>query len=318
MHYYLYKLKFPYGVHFGAEKSGIWLEKISSNCHCDTLYSAICHEILKLHGENVLENFYNETVKGNFLFSDLLPYKKDELLIPKPILFIEKSEETKVNDSVKKKKMKKLQFIPVSKIKDFFNGTLDDIKFSENTLYEKCAPSRIGADENGLYSVAVTKFLDDSGLYFIVKMQEDKKKWFDNVIKSLGLSGIGGKRTSGYGQFEILDDFELDKNSSIQDESMFTNLLNNDSKYYLTLSAFYPKEEEIQKLKNGYYSLIQRQGFVQSSTYSENLLKKIPITMVNAGSCFKDKFEGTVVDVSKDGNHPVYRYGKPIMIGIDI
>ena len=40
--------------------------------------------------------------------------------------------------------------------------------------------------------------------------------------------------------------------------------------------------------------------------------------MINAGSCFEDKFVGDVIDVSKDGTHPVYRYGKPIMIGIDL
>lgn len=319
MHYYLYKLKFPYGVHFGADKSGIGLEKISSNCHCDTLYSAICHEILKLYGEEELIKFYDETVGGNFLLTDLLPYKNDELMIPKPILYREKTEEDQVNNSVKKKRMKKLQFVSLSKLKEFFDGNVDEIKFCESALYEKNAPSRDGDDtKNGLYSVGVTRFIDSCGLYFIVQMPEDKKEWFDKILVSLGLSGIGGKRTSGYGLFEIIDDCELVVDSNIPIESTFANLLNNESKYYLTLSAFYPQKDEIQKLKLGYYTLIQRRGFVQSTNYSDTLLKKLPTTMINAGSCFEEKFEGDVIDVSKDGNHPVYRYGKPIMIGIDV
>ena len=318
--HYLYKLKFPYGVHFGADKAGIGLEKISSNCHCDTLFSAICHEILKLHGEDELTKFYNETVSGNFLLTDLLPYKNDELMIPKPILYREKSEEEQVSDSVKKKKMKKLQFLPISKLNDFFDGNAEDTKFCESVLYEKNAPSRDGDDtKNGLYSIGVTRFFDDCGLYFIAKMPEDKKDWFDNIIISLGLSGLGGKRTSGYGQFEIIDDFELDETSQIQSEAIMAKMLNKESKYYLTLSAFYPQKDEIQKLKSGYYTLIQRQGFVQSTTYNDDgFLKKLPTTMINAGSCFEYKFEGDVIDVNKDGNHPVYRYGKPIMIGIDV
>lgn len=309
--HYLYKLKFPYGVHFGADKAGIGLEKISSNCHCDTLYSAICHEILKLHGEDELTKFYNETVSGNFLLTDLLPYKNDELMIPKPILYREKSEEEQVSDSVKKKKMKKLQFLPISKLNDFFDGNAEDTKFCESVLYEKNAPSRDGNDaKNGLYTVGVTRFLDDCGLYFIVQIPEDKKEWFDNIIMSLGWSGIGGKRTSGYGQFEP-------KISILKDNIL--NLLNKESKYYLTLSAFYPQKDEIQNLKSGYYTLIQRQGFVQSTTYNDDgFLKKLPTTMINAGSCFEYKFKGDVIDVNKDGNHPVYRYGKPIMIGIDV
>ena len=317
--HYLYKLNFPYGVHFGADKAGIYLEKISSNCHCDTLYSAICHEILKLHGEDALTEFYNSTVKGEFLFSDLLPYTENELLIPKPILFVEKTEDEQVSDSIKRKKMKKLQFLPVSKLKRFFDGNAESIEFAEEALYEKNAPSRNGNDDNnGLYSIAVTRFKDKCGLYFIVQMDENKKEWFDNIITSLGLSGIGGKRTSGYGQFEIIDDFELDENSPIESEAIMAKMLNKESKYYLTLSAFYPQKDEIQNLKSGYYTLIQRQGFVQSSTFSDTMLKKIPTTMINAGSCFEEKFLGDVIDVSKDGNHPVYRYGKPIMIGIDL
>jgi CRISPR-associated protein Csm4 len=310
MHYYLYKLEFPYGVHFGADKAGIGLEKTSPNCHCDTLYSAICHEILRLYGEDELTNLYNETVKRNFLLTDLLPYKNNELMIPKPILYKEKSEEEQVCDSVKKKKMKNLQFVPISKLNDFFDRNIEEVKFCDTVLYEKNAPSRDGDDtKNGLYSVGVTKFLNACGLYFIVKIPQEKKEWFDNIIISLGFSGIGGKRTGGYGQFEP-------KTSMLNDNIL--NLLNKDSKYYLTLSAFYPHKDEIKNLKSGYYTLIQRNGFVQSATYNDKFLKKIPTTMINAGSCFEQKFNGDVIDVNKDGNHPVYRYGKPIMIGIDV
>ena len=199
MHYYLYKLMFPYGVHFGSEKTGIWLEKVSFNCYCDTLYSAICQEILKLYGEDEILKFYQETVKGNFLFSDLLPYQNDELMIPKPILFQEKSANEQAVDSVKKKKMKKLQFLPLSKIDDFFEGNAEGIEFATTVLYEKNAPARDGITSNNkMYSLAVVKFLDGCGLYFIIKMKKEKKEWFDNIIKSLGLSGMGGKAQRWY------------------------------------------------------------------------------------------------------------------------
>ena len=88
--------------------------------------------------------------------------------------------------------------------------------------------------------------------------------------------------------------------------------------YYISLSAIYPKKEEIQKLKDGYYSLIQRRGFVQSLTYSDNLLKKNPMIMIKSGSCFKENLDGEIVDVGSGEAHPVYRYGKPIMLGINL
>ena len=139
-------------------------------------------------------------------------------------------------------------------------------------------------------------------------------------MKSLSLSGIGGKRTSGYGQFEY-EFKQLDESSNVESERTLAALLNKNAEYYLSLSAFYPQKDEVKNLKNGYYSLIQRQGFVQSATYNNKdnkILKKRSITMINAGSCFREKFEGEVVDVKKDGNHSVYRYGKPIMIGIEL
>jgi CRISPR-associated protein Csm4 len=317
MSYYLYKLNFPYGVHFG--KVGIGLEKTTVNCHCDTLYSAICHEVLKLHGEQGLNEFCDSTKKGEFLLSDLLPYDSQDLYIPKPILYKERNEDVQATDSVMKKRMKKLEFIPISKISEYFNGEVEDVKFSANMVYEKNAISRDGDDKNnGLYSVGVTRFFKDCGLYFVAQIEDDKKEWFDNIINSLAFSGIGGKRTSGYGQFEIEDCAELEETSPIEYEKDMAKLLTQKGEHYLTLSAFYPKREEISKLKNGYYSLIQRQGFVQSASYSDKLLKKIPVTMINAGSCFSQKFEGDIIDVSKSGNHPVYRYGKPIMIGINL
>jgi CRISPR-associated protein Csm4 len=216
--------------------------------------------------------------------------------------------------------MKNVKFIPISKIEEYFNGEITDTEFSHDMVYEKNAVARDGDNKNnGLYSVGVTRFEKDCGLYFIAQFDENKKEWFDKIINSLTLSGIGGKRTSGYGLFEVEDDVELEETSPIDYEKVLAKLLSQKGEYYLSLSAFYPKTEEVSNLKSGYYSLIKRQGFVQSATYSDNnLLKKIPTTFVSAGSCFEQKFDGDIIDVSKSGNHPVYRYGKPIMIGINV
>lgn len=317
MQYYLYKLKFPSGVHFGSEKEGIGLENITPNCHCDTFFSALCIEILGLEGENGLETFCKKTENGEFLFSDLLPFVDDDFLIPKPILFNDKKADEQVGDSVKKKMMKKLQFVSVTKLKEYFNGEAQEPYFSETALYEKSSPSR--ADEkNGLYSVAVTRFKENCGLYFIVKMNADKKEWFDRVIKSLSLSGLGGKRTAGYGRFEVEEEFELLKDTNKPNASVFADLLEKESPFYLSLSAFYPNEDDIEDLKDGYYTLLPRQGYIQSQTYSDKIAKKLPTVMINAGSCFRKRFSGRIADLKNGGEHSVYRYGKPIMIGIDI
>lgn len=323
--YYLYKLKFTTPVHFGDDKPGISLEKNKLNCSADTFFSAICQEIIKLYGEEKLNNFIEKVKTDEILFTDLFPYENEELFLPKPIISIEKTIEQTSSSKIKKK-MKKLEFIPLSKFSEFTNflkngGEIPEIEteFSKNILYEKVSLPRDAENEdNKLYSVGVNVFKEDCGLYFVIKSSGKDNDFLNDIITSLGLSGIGGKRTSGYGKFEILDSTELIETSGIESERKLFELLSKTCSNYMTLSCFFPKKEEIEKLPKGFYGLIKRAGFVSSTTYSSQLLKKIPITMVKSGSCFPEKFDGEIADVSFEGNHPVYRYGKPIMIGFEV
>jgi CRISPR-associated protein Csm4 len=40
--------------------------------------------------------------------------------------------------------------------------------------------------------------------------------------------------------------------------------------------------------------------------------------MFNTGSCFQEKIKGRILDVSDQGGHPVYRYGKGMFLGVKI
>ena len=42
------------------------------------------------------------------------------------------------------------------------------------------------------------------------------------------------------------------------------------------------------------------------------------LLMIEAGSVYKNAFEGDIYDVSdkNNGTHPVYRYGKPFFMGV--
>ena len=64
--------------------------------------------------------------------------------------------------------------------------------------------------------------------------------------------------------------------------------------------------------------LIKRSGFISSQTYADTFRKKKELYCFKAGSCFSHKFDGDIFDLSEGGNHPVYRYAKPLMMGVDI
>lgn len=328
--YYLYKLKFPNGVHFGAESAGIGLEKANLGCLCDTFFSAFSIEILKLFGESKLEEFVELSRQGEILFTDLHPFIADELYIPKPIISYDKDIEP-VEEKEKsniKKKLKKIHYVPITKLSSyirFLRKEADLPEFSSDfgdfSLVEKVKLSRTeNINDNELYSISVFNFRNESGLYFIVKLPENYKEFFEQVLQSLSYSGLGGKRSSGYGRFELAEDgIKLDKKCyATESDKIFAELIDSSGEYYLTMSSTYPQKTEIDKVKSGFYALIKRQGFVYSNTYSDTLSKKVSTTMLKAGSCFKEILVGEICDVSNNGTHPVYRYGKPIMLGFDL
>ena len=321
MKYQLYKLTFNTPVHFGSDLVGSSLEESDFICHSDTFFSALCLEYIKLNGAETIDNFVDFFDKGNLIISSLLPYKNDDLYIPKPSIAIErndiKNDNKEDGSSSDRKKMKKLNYIKVADINVYLNYIKGVGEFNFDYEYNNFAKyylnQKVGLrdEENRLYSLGTYSFYKNNGLYFILSFSDNEKlKEFEKVLKSLSYSGIGGKRTHGLGNFKY----------SVFDYGEFGNKLFNDSKYKMLLSLDSPTENEINNIdfNNSFYSLIKRNGFIYSNNYSYNLLKRKSLSMFKEGSCFANNINGNIKDVSQNGNHKVYRYGKAFYIGFDI
>lgn len=86
---------------------------------------------------------------------------------------------------------------------------------------------------------------------------------------------------------------------------------------HLLLSTALPKEDELSEALDGAsYKLIKRSGFVASTEYAPESRKKRDLYVCSAGSCFQHCFKGDIYDVSDGGNHSVYRYAKPLFMGV--
>lgn len=321
MEYKLYKLTFNTPVHFGSDIIGSSLEESDFICHSDTFFSALCLEYIKLNGAETIDDFIDFFNNGKLLISSLLPYKNNDLYIPKPSIVIERSdtknENKEENLSSDRKKMKKLNYIKVSDIDIYLNyikGIGDfNFDYEYNNFAKYSLNQKVGLrdEENRLYSLGTYSFYKNNGLYFALSFSDNETlKEFEKVLKSLSYSGIGGKRTHGLGNFEYNE----------SNFSAFENKLFKDSKYKMLLSLFSPTENEMESIdfNNSFYSLIKRNGFIYSNNYSGNLSKRKSLSMFKEGSCFTDNINGNIKDVSQNGNHKVYRYGKAFYIGIDI
>ena len=86
-----------------------------------------------------------------------------------------------------------------------------------------------------------------------------------------------------------------------------------------SLSVALPTEEEIPSVIEGSRcKMLKRSGFVASTTYADEYLRKNDLYVFSAGSTFTKDFSGDVYDVSNNGNHSVYRYAKPMLMGVDL
>ncbi|MDO4523072.1 MAG: type III-A CRISPR-associated RAMP protein Csm4, partial [Eubacteriales bacterium] len=298
MKYQIYKLKFSTGVHLGNRS----LEEAEYLLMADTLFSALCQEYLKIF-DSELCTFVDKARNGNILISDAFPYIGTELYIPKPMIFIENASQQ--GDSILKKAYKKLKYIPISKFGMYLTGNMDVSQ--ENSYFHGLGRKEIrenvsirGENEPQPYRTGIYHFAEGNGLYLIIGIEKTEDGMIlSELFESLGYTGIGGKRSSGLGKFEM----QMVRIPSELKERLGTE----DYSKYMTLSVSLPQQNELEKsLKNADYKIQKRSGFVQSLKYSQEQRRKNDLYVFQAGSCFTNKFAGDIYDVSNGGNHPVF------------
>lgn len=305
MKFTLYQLEFLTGVHFGSGN----LDRTECTFRADTLFSALFLEAMKMGREQEL---LSAAEQGHLLFSDALPYIEGCYYIPKPMISLAPTEK-KQGNSGEKKKYKNLKYIPWDALPEYRNGIfqeryLDDMKKLGN-YGMKVSVNLKDNEEPEPYMVSTFGFHDRCGLYMIVAYrEEDELSLFDTLMESLQYSGIGGKRSSGLGRFEYLQ-------KALPEEMCAS--LEKKSEEKLLLSTSIPEDQELEEAMDGAsYLLVKRGGFVASSTYASQQMRKRELYLFSSGSCFKNAFVGKLIKEENGGTHPVYRYAKALFMGI--
>jgi len=319
MSYYLYKLQFTTPLHVGESRLANGLESAQLNICADTLFSAICHSIIGIEGEGALNAFVDKVRANNILFSDTFPYKQDKLYIPKPYITSKSNREIDIS---KRKLMKKLSYIPVETINTFLNSVAGKDIFDPETITNDFCLNTVDTKVNlteGPYSVASVSFFEGCGLYGIVKGEKPDIEYIINHLKMLGLSGIGGKISSGYGKFKVIDVINLEEEVNSQYGLLLSLLKNTNSDYYISLTTSLPTDSELERaIEGAAYKMVRRGGFMYSTKLNRPLKKQTQYCFY-AGSVFRTRYEGDVYNVAtKDAPHPAYRYLKPIFLGVNI
>ena len=299
MTYKMYIMKF-HTTHFGVGN----LDSSKMTFSADRLFSSLVIEAKKIRK---LDEFLSLSSQDDFVLTDAFPYHLGPFF-PKPIGYPKFDQPDLITDvkEVRRqaKKAKKLQFIAFEDFDDYVKGTLIDAKehavtniVTKNQPYEK----------RGFFQVSTVRFLDDSSLYMIA----NESDLFNNLMTSLQYSGIGGKRSIGYGRFEltILDIPEELKNRLTQVHQGSV----------MTLTTSLPIEEDLDKaMEDGFYLLTKSSGFVFSTEVKENYRKQ-DLFKFSSGSTFYETYKGLIVDVRPlNFPHAVLNYAKPLFLKIEV
>lgn len=314
MKYALYPLQFDTPVHFGCAENGGKLEQSSLTYRADSLFGALCYELSLQGDETGLLHLQEGVAKGKLLFSDLFPYIYDEteglqLYVPKPILTIPSDERRVMADydtfrqqATQQKRQKKLSYIRVSQLADFIQAMKSGKAFDGTEPFFGCGQllTRVNCTENvpRPYYVHQIQFTKEAGLYGIIGYEEDEDlDGLITLLESLGLSGIGGKRSSGYGKFHFREDpIEMDELGIYEDDGiLYRGLTLTGASRYMCLSVLLPSPAEVADVQKGQFALCRRSGFL--SPDGSRMQKKNDIYMIQAGSCFPQKIAGSMADV---------------------
>ena len=222
-------------------------------------------------------------------------------------------EPVKKGVSEQKKAYKRIKFLPIDKLKDFLEGTLDptEIEGKDFGKFQQETQAAVRREEEDTlpYRVGVFYYGEKSGLYILSAWElEEEKQLLEELLESLSYTGIGGKKFSGLGKFSCIP-------KKVPEE--FLKQLEKRTGRYMLLSPALPREEELDEVLEGAsYQLEKRSGFVASPEYASEWRRKKDLYVFQAGSCFEKKFEGDIYDVSDGGNHAVYRYAKPLFMRV--
>ena len=328
MAYYLYQLAFDAPVHFGDASLGGSLERSGWEYTSDRLFSSICCEIASQGELQLLDRLVHLVQKGEFLLSDLLPCQLGphddlELFLPIPYVYMDSKEKIKNLDmqeakqlSARRKQVKKQAYCRVSELEEYCRCLRSGELFVAGSRWEPGTEQfaeRVncrGAKKLPYY-VKSNIFRQGAGLYLIVQMPEDMEEVFARVLESLGLSGIGGKRSSGCGRFHLADDALLLEPGIYQDMDCLYAMLGAKSPGYMCISSLLPEPQQASIVRQGMYRLRKSSGFTDG-------IKRNSVYMLAAGSCLKEKLPGRILDIGASDGHPIWRYGKGMYVGIGL
>lgn len=296
----------------------------NSNLQSDTLFGAFCWTYKYINGESNLEKFLEKCIKDKpqIIFSNA--FLKDTLPLPVGIIdemffYDEKDsfeEKIKIHNEFKKfknaKLIKKDCFFEIQQknYKNLFENIVSNDISKQTQIH-----NLVNRMSNNVTNIdnSPSVFLDNEyftkNCFDIYVLTELDIKTLEKLLGIMFTLGIGAKKSSGKGGFEVLD---------ICEELDLTKKVNN-SNAFLSLSNFIPSDNDP---TNGKYNIVNKFSKLDREYSSTKMPFKKPLRMIEAGSYFYTdnikKYYGKCIDdislLSKNITINACTISVPIMI----
>ena len=326
MNHFLLKLKFDTAVHFGSSDSALALYTSEETFRADTFFSALYIAALAVTEKRAAE-LLADVRNDEVAFSDAFPWKGNTFYLPKPYLATPpaQNDDSQKENVRRRKAIKKIQWIPAGQMPAY-------LKERENPAYVPEQPPKFGqayeqarvsaartADEPPKpYQVGLFRFYEDCGLYVLLACKNKQKAESVRDLAALvGVDGIGGKRSAGCGKFRV----ELLPLDDCQEMRWMKKAVGRKNGPYLLLTTALPKnEDEMAKALEGAFCQLCRRGGFAFTEAVQTPKKKKTQWFISSGAVMKNMWSGDVYDVgiAMPQNQSVYRYGKPMFVGVTL
>jgi CRISPR type III-A-associated RAMP protein Csm4 len=255
-----------------------------------------------------------------------------ELLLPMPAHILTRNSRTLPGPTPDYKSLKKVAYVDAAQLARILSGkiplegsTLWDMNqlltsfdgtrhFSRNLTRTRLSVDRLsgGPREGLLFDGAERIFSPGCGWGLLVDLEPSNTSTFSAVLRLLGMEGVGSDRTSGMGQFEVLEG----------PTPWIAPDLGHGAR--LLLSLCHPSAEDVARgILHGRYGLVERSGWITAP--GARSLRRGRVRMLTEGSWFPDgpAAPGTVVQVQEARpdvglSHPIFRDGRGLTMAMRV
>ncbi|MEI7988527.1 MAG: type III-A CRISPR-associated RAMP protein Csm4 [Chloroflexota bacterium] len=335
------------GFHFG--RHGLGQEESGIHLTSDTLFAALVSRLAEVQGSAAVQPWMDQFIQSPplFVLSSAFPRAGEVRFFPVPLGRLEKKNDGG-KEEVHMKTLKRVRYVSEKTFQKIIAGESLNSLIQSGCLLQggqvllvkeemPLLPKKIAAEEQPIWQVNTrprvtigrvdstsnifftgwTAFNQDCGLWFGVRWlreSDEAKKTLATLLADLGTAGIGGDRSSGFGD------------ALFEKQAAGCMLPDAAASRWVTLSHYLPAQDENNALldKQAAYSLETVGGWIYSPA-SKNQ-RRISVRMLAEGSVFgslEKDVPGQLVDVQpvyeglKPLGHPVWRNGQAFAVGLN-